>query len=201
MKVYEMKPNEIGWAVEVPDRDAIIITLTKENRVLIVSKSNKMLMVSEVDMTSVAKKVAKKSGVSEVNMEKILKKKLPEKGTSSFEHRKPLKYLPVKEDAVLGKTLNTSIALTVYKHYGYRLWNKPSAEIVTRLLSSLEPNQNYTWLNSVIREVLANHGISYSKTKSNAYVMYLKGIGVLSTKREFGKKVRYIVNRKTISIA
>ena len=195
MKVYEMEPNEIGWAVEVPDRDAIIITLTKENRVLIVSKSNKELVVSEVELQS----IKKKPDAVKAKASNIMKPGAPKKGVSSFEHRKPLKYLPVKEHPVLGKTLNTSIALTVYKHYGVRLWNKPSTELVTNVLTSTEFNKDYQWLNSLIRNALVKYGIPYSKTKSNAYVMFLKGIHVLSTKREFSKKVQYVVNANAIS--
>jgi hypothetical protein len=195
MKVYEMKPNEIGWAVEVPDRDAIIITLTKENRVLIVSKSNKELVVSEVELQSIKKKPDTVKDEARNHM----KPGAPKKNVSSFEHRKPLKYLPVREDPVLGKTLNTSIALTVYKHYGVRLWNNPSAEIVSQVLSSQEAKKDYSWVNEIICKGLNKYNITYSKTKSDAYVMFLKGIHVLSTKREFSKKVMYVVNTKAIS--
>ncbi len=194
MKVYEMEPKEIGWAVEVPDRDAIIITLTKENRVLILSRSNKELVVSEVRLQD----ISKKNGVKETVPKKVKHggKKIH---VSSFDHRKELKYLPVKEHDVLGKTLNTSLALTVYKHYGVRLWSVPTTDIVSSVLKSQEQNKDFAWIKHTISDGLSKHGIPFSMTKHNAYVMFLKGIGVIVTKRDFSKKVQYVVNKEAIS--
>lgn len=49
MKVYEMKPNEVGNAVETDD--GIIVTLKEENRVLIISKKD--MVVSSIKLDSV----------------------------------------------------------------------------------------------------------------------------------------------------
>lgn len=194
MKVYEMEPKEIGWAVEVPDRDAIIITLTKENRVLILSRSNKELVVSEVRLQD----ISKKNGMKETVPKKV-KRGAKKIHVSSFDHRKELKYLPVKEHDVLGKTLNTSLALTVYKHYGVRLWSVPTTDIVSSILKSQEQNKDFAWIKKTISDGLIKHGIPFSMTKHNAYVMFLKGIGVIVTKRDFSKKVQYVVNKEAIS--
>jgi hypothetical protein len=49
MKVYEMKPNEIGEAVETTD--SIVVTLKNENRVIIIAKKD--LVVGDTRVESI----------------------------------------------------------------------------------------------------------------------------------------------------
>jgi len=193
MKVYEMKPNEIGWAVEVPDRNAIIITLTKENRVLIVSKSNKELVVSEVELSMVTKKVVEKT-------EKKAKRKYTRHVESVMEKRKKLAYLPLKMDEKKGKSLNSSIALAVYKRYGVRLWNNVVADLQSRVNSAREDEVYGDWLVETVKGILQYYNVTFTDHQFWAHVMFLKGVGIIKSRRlgaGKGKKIVYVINRQT----
>lgn len=200
MKVYEMKPSEIGWAVEVPDRDAIIIMLTKENRMLIISKSNKELVVSEVDVNVVTNKAKDKT-------EKKAKRKYTRHVKSSMEKRKKLTYLSIKEDAKKGKSLNSSVALAVYKRYGVRLWNNVVADLQSRVNSARQDEVYSDWLVETVKGILQYYDVTFTDHQLWAHVMFLKGVGIITSRRlgaSRGKKIVYVVNRqpeipKTIS--
>jgi hypothetical protein len=178
MKVYEMKPNEIGEAVETGD--TIVVTLRDEKRVLIVSKKD--MKVSDAKVESIKSNAVKK--------EKVKK-------------QKDRKYLNVKEDAVLGKTLNSTIALHVYNKYGVRLWDNVVREIMNKIYSSTEQKIDRLWLNDVFKTVFAAFNLTYSKVRKNALILFLKESGVLSRNHGGNKNATYSImhdTAKTISM-
>jgi hypothetical protein len=168
MNVYEMEPNEIGEAVETGD--TIVVTLRYEKRVLILSKKD--MKVSGAKVESIKSNAVKK--------EKVKK-------------QKDRKYLNVKEDAVLGKTLNSTIALHVYNRYGVRLWDNVMKEILNKISSATETTIDKRWINDTFKPVFTAFNIAYSSTKKNALMMFLKESGVISRTLGGNKKATYVI--------
>lgn len=245
MKVYEMKPNEIGETVETTE--AIIVTLHNPDRVLIISRKDMVVQGASVEsikqpsslrgavvtrlghgviyknvldefrhaknrdeMTGIIKRFypgnkrssvkvmtnlylrAVRQGVVSVPMEHVA---LSPKTVSTKKKMGELKYLPILEDSVLGKTLNSSVALAVYKIYGVRLWNNVMADIQSRVNSAKENIVDSRWLEAVFYSVLNQYKIPYSKTKRNAYIMFMKGVNLIRSNRQKDKKVLYEILR------
>jgi hypothetical protein len=196
MKVFEMKPDEIGEAVETVD--AIVVTLKKENRVIVISKNDlKMGAVSLVSIKDTSgyncfipsKRIIPGGGKTVAKT--VLKKKTVVKNRLA-----KMTYLPVKEDARLGKSLNDSLALNVYKKYGYRLWNNVMADVMSRVNGANSDAVNNEWFMETIKEVYSKYGLEYSKGKHSAVIMWLKGISLVSSKRVKDKHMVYTIHRK-----
>jgi hypothetical protein len=109
------------------------------------------------------------------------------------EHLKSLKYLNVKEHPIMGKSLNTSLALSVYKCYNVRLYNNPMAEIMSRV-NIIGGPLSHEQLVAVIKPVFEKYGLSCCTSRFSAVLMFLKGIGLVTmTRGGMGKKAVYAV--------
>ena len=267
MKVYEMRPNEIGEAVETAD--AIVVTLhepNKENRVLVISRrdmtvSNVKVDIIKTDGSSNKKNLGderggmvKKDGNHVVyknvldefrhaktddEMMSVIKKFYPLYKPRSMDtmvyvykravaegvisipvsdivmekrkytrHKKKtkndMKYLPIKADEMLGKSIGGTVALNVYKRYGTRLWNNPTADVMSRVNSSKEDVVSTAWMRETLRSVLDNYHIHLSDSRYNAYVMFLRDSGLITARKSTTGYGEYVVKRapeipKTIS--
>ena len=138
MKVFEMKPDEVGEAV------------------------------AKIDL--------KKKAVVKNRLSKIT-------------------YLPVKIDSKLGKSLNDSLALNVYKHYGVRLWNNVMADVTSRVNSAKENTFDTTWFVETMKGIYSQYDLNYSNHAHNAIMMWLKGTGLVSSKRRQDKHMVYTIHR------
>lgn len=190
MKVFEMKPDEIGEAVET--NDAIVVTLKKENRVIVISKND--LKIGAVSLVSIKETVSKRSipGGGKTVAKTVLKKKDVVKNRLA-----KMTYLPVKDDSKLGKSLNDSLALNVYKRYGYRLWNNVMADVMSRVNSAKENVFDNTWFVETLKGIYSQYDLNYSNHAHNAIMMWLKGTGLVSSKRRQDKHMVYTIHRKS----
>lgn len=183
MRVFEMKPCEVGNAVE--NDDAIIVTLS-DGRVIIVAKKDMVMKGTRIE--SIRKMSYNKDIVAGHTLEK--KKKKTKKQSDD------LKHLSVKEDARLGLSLNDSLALNVYKRYGHRLWNNVMADVMSRVNSAKETAFDNTWFVEMLKSVYSKYDLRYSQGQHNAIMMWLKGTGLVSSKRRQDKHMVYTIHRK-----
>jgi len=252
MKVYEMKPEIVGNAVETDD--AIVVTLNNPNRVIIIAKKDivvgdttvesirdvkeewvldKGAVVAQVrhnyihknildefrhaknrdEMMAVIKryfpsnkkssqetlfhvyKRAVENGVVSVPMKtEGLKKRTAEVKKQLAE----LKYLPVKEKAGLGKSLNDSVALGVYKRYQLRLWNNAMADLMSRVNSAIADKVSNGWFMETFKGICGTHDINYTQHVHNAWMMWLKDTGLVSSKRGSpgSRKIIYTIHKR-----
>lgn len=265
MKVYEMKPNEIGEAVETAD--AIIVTLHEPNekdRVLIISRKDMSVSSTLVSMKITDSSIKKNLGAERGEMVKkdgahviyknvldafrhaktnddmmaVIERFYPlykplSRETMVYAYRraiaegvvsipcsdivtkkrktrrkvlksKEMTYLPIKNNDLLGKSLNGTIPLNVYKRYGVRLYNNPSADIMSRVNSAKEPVVSLDWMRDTMKSVFDTYNIFLSDSRYNAYVMFLKESGLIKMQRTQNKKGEYVITRapeipKTIS--
>lgn len=189
MKVMELLPTEVGEAVETDD--AIIITLPKENRMIMVMKKDIQPQQIKMNVQSVVEKTDKKQQAS---MEQAVVKK---KKKTSKKDRTLMKYLPIIEDTKRGKSLNSSLALTIYKHYGIRLWKKITDDVMTRINSETNNKVDLQWMKTMLSETLGNYGMKLTMHQLYAHVMFLKGVGLIETKRKGQRgKIVYKILRK-----
>lgn len=257
MKVYEMKPNEIGEAVETAD--AIVVTLHEPNekgRILIISRKDMVVSSVKLDSIKITDSPTEKNLGNERGemvkrdgnhiiyknvhdefrhaktndeMMDVIKKFYPLYKPSSRQtmihlykravangvvsvplkvismtHKKitakkrlaNMKYLPIKEKAGLGKSLNDSVSLSVYKRYQTRLYNNVMADVMSRVNSAIEDKVDNDWFVGTFKGICGTHNINYTQRVHNAFMMWLKGHGLVSSKRRVDRKMVYTIHRK-----
>jgi hypothetical protein len=195
MKVLDIYKEEIGEAVET-DR-YIIVVFKHMDAMYLIEKEHVEMPVSSA--------VIEKKNI--VKKEKKVKRKYTRHVKSSMEKRKKLTYLSIKEDAKKGKSLNSSVALAVYKRYGVRLWNNVVADLQSRVNSARQDEVYSDWLVETVKGILQYYDVTFTDHQLWAHVMFLKGVGLIKSKRHGagrGKKIAYVINRqpeipKTIS--
>lgn len=106
-----------------------------------------------------------------------------------------LKYLSVKEKPLLGKSVGGAVGLRVYKRYGVRLWNNPCADIMSRVNSAKDDAVSVEWMQKTISDIFESYKMRLSKTRYNAYVMFLKGSGLVRMHRKQKQKGEYVIKR------
>lgn len=107
-----------------------------------------------------------------------------------------LKYLPVKEDSKLGKSLSDSLSLNVYKRYSVRLWNNVMADVMSRVNSAKEDEVNSLWFENTLKGVYSQYALNFNQHQYNAVLMWLKGSGLVSSRRGLDKKMIYHINKR-----
>jgi hypothetical protein len=166
MKVYEMKPNEIGECIETTE--GIVITLPSENRVLLIAKG---------DMK-----------ISGVSIESITKKQ------QAYHAR--AKYLRTKYDEKMGNALQTPLALKCYKHYGVRLFNNILRDIMSALNSLKADHVLIGEYKKIYEYIFSKYGISFTETKYGAYSLFVRESGLVKITRGQKKHAMYVINHQ-----
>jgi len=181
MKVYEMKKMEIGNAVDTPE--AIVVTLT-EGRIIMVMKKDIKTEVSKVSI------------VPDGSVKKEYKPRGKYK-KGSYKSRQKLEYLPIKMSDKLGKSLNSCLALRIYKRYGVRLWNNIMADILSRVNSSKESVVDLSWMDNTMKGIYESYGLKYHDKIRWALILWLHETNMITSKRDGkGGKITYIIDRK-----
>jgi hypothetical protein len=147
-------------------------------------------------------KTTKTELVSVQSVEPVKQPRKPytKRKVSDREKRLKMKYLPLKEDAKLGKSLNSSVALTVYKHYGIRLWNNVVADLQSRVVSAKSDEVNTDWIAEALKGILGSYDKKSSHHQLWAHVMFLKGVGLIKSKKNgngLKGKVTYVIDRQS----